>query len=175
MGGWTGSVHLWGQHWLRDLGLRSAVGHQADPGIRQLRRSKLGNHHPMDWSIQPALRSHLLFLVLFSEGVFGDRSLPFASITTRFTVSAFPLANKGQGTAQQVLPSVAPCSEAALYNMGPCKEWSVTSATSTILSYLFRCVVWGISSLLQVWRTQPNSLGFGGWFCFFFFLKTLTN
>lgn len=126
------------------------MGHQADTGIRQLRRSNLGNHHYMGWSIETALRSQLLFLVLFLEGVSGDGNLPFASTTTGLVVSAFPLTNKGQGTAQQVPLCIASCSEAALCNTGHCKEGSVTSATSTILNYLFRCVALGICSLIQV-------------------------
>lgn len=72
------------------------MGHQADTGIRHLRRSNSGNHHHhMGWSIETALGSHLLFLVLFPEGVSGDGSLPFASITTRLAISAFLLTDEG--------------------------------------------------------------------------------
>lgn len=86
----------------------------------------------MDWSTETALRSHLLFLVLFPEGISVDGSLPFAGMTTSLAVSAFLiLPNKGQGTAQQVLLSIALCSEAALCNTGQCKEGDVTSAAST--------------------------------------------
>lgn len=60
-GGWIDSIHLWNQHQLRNLWVRSAVGHHADPGIRQLRKSNLGNHH-MGWSIETALLASLLGL-----------------------------------------------------------------------------------------------------------------
>lgn len=71
-------------------------------------------------------------------------------VITRLAVSAVPLTNKGQGTAQQVLLSIGPCCEAALCDTGQCREGSVTSATSASLSYIFRYMVLGVSSSLQV-------------------------
>lgn len=43
----------------------------------------------MGWSIEMSLRSLLLFLELFLEGVPDDRSLPFAYVTAELAVSPY--------------------------------------------------------------------------------------
>lgn len=118
-----------------DLGLRSAVGNQAGPGIRQL-RSDLGCHYHMGCSIETSLKS-LLFLVLFPEGVSGDGSLSFAHVTTKLAVSP----GKQKSRALLSRYSYLLLCFLKLLSVILDSTRQVTSATSTILSYLFGCVV----------------------------------
>lgn len=122
-----------------DLGLRSAVGNQAGPGIRQL-RSDLGCHYHMGCSIETSLKS-LLFLVLFPEGVSGDGSLSFAHVTTKLAVSP----DKQKSGA--LLP-IALFSEASQCNIGQYKTGHICNFHHFKLP--LRVCGFEVSFLLQV-------------------------
>lgn len=96
----------------------------------------------MDWSTETSLKSLLLFLELFPEDVPDDGSLPFPYVTTELAVSS----DKQKSRALLRRYSYLFLCFLKLLSVILNSPRQVISVTSTILSYLFGCVVLEVPS-----------------------------
>lgn len=117
----------------------------------------------MGWSIEVSLRSLLLFLELFHEGVPDDGNLPFANVTTELAVS--PCKQKSRALLSRY--SYLLFYFLKLLGIILDSPRQAPSMTSTIFNYLFRCVILEGSFLLE-FRSEECSLIH----LWFFFLLT---